>query len=121
MSDIPEGSTMAHLRQLGALGGPPEPVPERVPDPYYRSTVFVMLDDQVEQARISAERGWEWEGPEPPRKLWLARCQGERAVLGEFASTDRDEAIAWARQRPNVKTIYVYSEEDRDIHPLDEP
>jgi hypothetical protein len=89
------------------------PRPERVPDPHYRSTVFIMLDDQPG----TAERWGHWEGP-PPVRRWEASDQGESGVLAEFEGT-HDEALAWALARPNVREIYLYSEETQDIAPID--
>jgi len=39
-------------------------------------------------------------------------------VLAEFEGT-HDEALAWALARPNVREIYLYSEETQDIAPVD--
>jgi hypothetical protein len=94
-----------------------QPAPERVPDPHYRSSVFIMLDDEPATAERWAKAGWEWDGPAPVRQ-WRATDEGEFDVLGEFAGT-RDEAIAWALARPDVREIYLYSEETKDIAPLD--
>jgi hypothetical protein len=93
------------------------PRPERVPDPYYRSTVYIMLDDEPATAERWAKSGWAWDGP-PPRRKWCASDQGEFEVLAEFDGT-HDEALAWALARPNVREIYLFSEETQDIAPVD--
>lgn len=81
----------------------PEPAPMRVHGPSDQSTIFVMLVDR-----------------EPPlAPIWQGSDQCGCGILGKFESPDRDEVITWAKERPNVKTIYLYSEEDGDIHPLD--
>jgi hypothetical protein len=64
-------------RHQDYLDGPvrSEPVPERVPDPHCRSTVFIMLDDEPAIAEQLAKDGWEWDGA-PPAKRWHASDQG---------------------------------------------
>jgi RimJ/RimL family protein N-acetyltransferase len=106
-------------RHQDYLKGPSRslPPPERVPDPYYRSSVFIMLDDEPASAERLAQHGWEWEGPQP-RRRWQASDQGEFEILAEFEGT-RDEALAWALERPNVRRIYLYSEATRDIAQVD--
>jgi hypothetical protein len=100
-------------------GARPEPVPERVPDPYFRSTIFIMLEDEPAIAEQLAADGWEWDGPPPVRK-WCASDQGEFGILAEFEGS-REDAIAWALARPDVAEIYLFSEETQDVHLLDRP
>lgn len=98
---------------------PAAPVPERVPDPHYRSTIVIMLDDEPAIDADAAARGFERDPAEPPaNRVWRATDQGEAGVLAEFAGT-REAAIAWALERPNVERIYLYSEETRDVAPLE--
>lgn len=100
--------------------GPPDPPSTAKGDPNAPSTIFIMLDDQVAIYEDLAKRDWGRDPDEPePKRVWRGSDQQGAAVLDEFESPDRDEVIAWARRRPAVKTIYVYSEEDQDIHPLD--
>jgi hypothetical protein len=72
-----------------------EPVPERVPDPHHRSTIYIVLDDEPAVAE-------------------------QFGVLAEFEGT-RAEAVEWALGRPDVERILVYSEETRDLEPLERP
>src|SRR5690349_21768113 len=96
-----------------------ELVPERVPDPRHRSTVYIVLDDEPAVAEQLAKDGREWDGP-PPAARWCASDQGESGVLAEFEGT-REEAVAWALARPDVERILVYSERTRDLEPLERP
>jgi hypothetical protein len=96
-----------------------EPVPERVPDPRHRSTIYIVLDDEPAVAEQLSKDGRAWDGP-PPVKRWRASDQGEFGVLAEFEGT-RDEAVEWALARPDVERILVYSEETQDLEPLERP
>jgi hypothetical protein len=89
-----------------------EPVPERVPDPHHRSTIFIMPDDEPGIGQQPAGDG--------PVERWCASDQGEFGVLAEFEGT-REEAVGWALARPDVERILVYSQRTRDLEPLERP